>query len=82
MSIGRAMLVAQAVERGEAIESVGVGKASPDDLTHYVLEIVREMEAEGQEVPNGNTIGAALFEIWNDGGEASGARYEIARYPA
>lgn len=79
MPIGRAMLVAQAVERGESIESVGAGKADAVDLTQYVIEIYAEHEAEGDPIPL-NTVAAAMFEIWDDGGDG-GATYQIARYP-
>lgn len=76
MPIGRAMLVAMAVERGEEYESRGAGKASPQDLNQYVCEIVLELHHnEGTEIP-GNVIAAALFEIWDDGGI-----YSVVRTP-
>lgn len=58
-------LVEFAIERGEAYESAGAGKASRQDLTHYVVEIYDEMAREGCEIPAG-VVGAALAQIWDE----------------
>lgn len=64
---GVTQLVEAAVERGEAYESVGVGKASNRDLTHYVLEIAEEVwKADPTECYSDSVIAAALFRIWTD----------------
>ncbi len=62
-------LVNAAVERGESIESMGAGKASPRDLTYYVLEIADETRKEEQDSDfySDAVIAAALFRIWDTG---------------
>ena len=63
---GVQQLLNAAVERGEAFESRGAGKASKSDLSHYVMEIADEREAQGEpdEQYNDGVIGGALFAIW------------------
>lgn len=65
-------LIQAAVDRGETFESMGAGKASKSDLSHYVLEIVREANdvspvAQIWEGWSDGQIAGALFAIWTDG---------------
>jgi hypothetical protein len=59
-------LLDNAIERGQTFESMGAGKASKGDLTHYVIEIADEVEAQGEpdEQYSDPVIAAALFRIW------------------
>jgi hypothetical protein len=61
-------LVNAAIERGEAYESQGAGKASKHDLTYYVLEIRDETDKEHpSEWYSDPVVAAALFRIWDEG---------------
>jgi len=65
-------LIQFAVERGEAYESQGAGKASKRDLTYYVLEAVQEaihakfMDNDEELIKDG-VVAGALFAIWTEG---------------
>ncbi len=72
--MGVTELITAAVERGETIESMGAGKASRSDLTHYVLELADEAAQRNfldndEELIKDGVVGAALSRIWDGEGQ-------------
>jgi len=60
-------LIEAAEERGYTFESMGSGKASQYDLTHYILEIFDETQkAQPTDCYDGTAVAVALFRIWDE----------------